>query len=62
MIIHIAHIKKSDSDNFEEVRGYDDLNIQANCVIFQWFKEQQSLIIPFHQIDYITTTQEETKP
>lgn len=59
MTISVANIKFVDSENFAEVRGYDDLNIQPNCFIFQWFKSEQALIIPMHRVDYITTSQEE---
>lgn len=59
MTISVAHIKKVDEELFEEVRGYDDLNIQPNCFIFQWLESQETLIIPMHNVDYITTSQEE---
>jgi len=57
--ISVANIKYVDSENFEEVRGYDDLTVQTNCFIFQWFESQQTLVIPMHRIDYLTTSQEE---
>lgn len=62
-MISVAHIKKrgNEKENFEEIRGYDALNIQPGCFIFQWYKTQQTLIIPMDTVDYITTSQEETE-
>jgi len=59
--IFVANIKYVDSNNFEEIRGYDDLNIQPNCFVFQWLDTQQLLIIPMHRVDYITTSEEESQ-
>lgn len=59
-MITVAHIKKTNNEIFEEIRGYDELNIQPHCFVFQWFDTQETFIIPIHNVEYIMTSQEES--
>lgn len=56
---HVAIVKFLNQARWDEIRGYNDLNIQHNCFIFQWFETNKSLVFPMHCIESISTSTEE---
>ena len=58
-MINVATVTYNGKAVYEEVRGYDDLNVQPYCFIFQWFEKQESLIIPMHNVECVSTMKEE---
>ena len=58
-MINVAQIKKRGEETFEEIRGYDNLNIQPSCFVFIWFDTNKSHIVPIDLVQFIDTSQEE---